>query len=125
MKEFLFSEDVRRNPYPWYDELRRAAPVFPLDGGRVWLVFGYDAVKHVLHDTDTFASAVTPPGARTAQWMIFTDPPRHQRLRGLVAAAFTPRAVAALEPRIREIARELLAARIACVFADGRSPCCD
>jgi cytochrome P450 len=36
------------------------------------------------------------------------DPPQHNRYRKLVIQAFTPRAIAALEPRIRAIARESL-----------------
>src|SRR5436309_14974142 len=43
-----------------------------------------------------------------AQTMLTTDPPDHERLRGVVAKAFTPRSIAALEPRVREIADELL-----------------
>ncbi len=38
------------------------------------------------------------------------DPPDHTRLRGLVNRAFTPAAIAAIEPRIRAIVDELLAA---------------
>jgi cytochrome P450 len=37
------------------------------------------------------------------------DPPDHSRLRRLVQQAFTPRRVAALEPWIRQIARDLIA----------------
>jgi cytochrome P450 len=40
--------------------------------------------------------------------VISADPPDHTRLRNLVNRGFTPRRVAALEPRIREIARECL-----------------
>ena len=36
------------------------------------------------------------------------DPPEHRALRRLVSAAFTPRTVAGLEPRIREVTRRLL-----------------
>jgi cytochrome P450 len=36
------------------------------------------------------------------------DPPRHRQLRSLVSQAFTPRMVAQLEPRIREIVTGLL-----------------
>ena len=36
------------------------------------------------------------------------DPPEHRSLRRLVSAAFTPRTVAGLEPRIRQVTRELL-----------------
>jgi len=40
--------------------------------------------------------------------MLGQDPPEHTRLRGLVNQAFTPRIVRRLEPRMHEIARELL-----------------
>jgi hypothetical protein len=40
--------------------------------------------------------------------MIFTDPPRHTKLRALVAKAFTSRAIEALRPRIADIARRLI-----------------
>jgi cytochrome P450 len=69
----------------------------------VWLVFDYGGVKRVLSDHDTFSSSVPAP-----QWFIFFDPPRHTRLRALVTRAFTPRSVANLEPRIRELSRGLL-----------------
>jgi cytochrome P450 len=65
-------------------------------------------VKRALNDADVFGSAVAPPQARTSRWMIFSDPPRHSHLRALVMRAFTPRAVAALEPRVRELSRGLL-----------------
>jgi hypothetical protein len=40
--------------------------------------------------------------------MMLLDPPRHGQLRALVNRAFTPRRVAALEPRIRALARDLV-----------------
>jgi len=40
--------------------------------------------------------------------VIAADPPDHTRLRHLVNRGFTPRRIAALEPRIREIARDCL-----------------
>jgi cytochrome P450 len=45
--------------------------------------------------------------ARTPS-MLRTDPPDHTRMRRLVSKAFTPRAVAALEPRIVKIVDELI-----------------
>ena len=42
--------------------------------------------------------------------IIRMDPPAHNRHRKLVISAFTPRMVAALEPRVRELARESVAA---------------
>jgi cytochrome P450 len=40
--------------------------------------------------------------------MIFMDPPRHDELRRLVSRAFTPRRVASLEARIRELCAQFL-----------------
>jgi cytochrome P450 len=36
---------------------------------------------------------------------LFRDPPDHERLRGLVQRAFTPRRIAELEPMVRELSR--------------------
>jgi len=41
-------------------------------------------------------------------WFIFSDPPSHTKPRTLISQAFTPRVVANLEPRIRELSRQLL-----------------
>lgn len=103
----IFSDDIRRNPYPVYDQVRRASPVRYVPEMRLWFLFDYDSVKRALTDHDTFSSRNGP-----ADWMVFLDPPRHTKLRALISQAFTPRSVAALEPRIRGFARELLNQRI-------------
>jgi cytochrome P450 len=41
-------------------------------------------------------------------YIIEIDPPLHDRIRGLVTRAFTPRRIAELEPRIQAIATELV-----------------
>jgi cytochrome P450 len=103
----LFSPEVRRNPYPAYNHLRTAAPLFHEPQTGLWMVFDYDGVKRVLADHDTFSSRCGP------DWLLFKDPPRHARLRTLIAAAFTPRAIAGLAPRIRELSQTLLDRSIA------------
>src|SRR5207244_11353645 len=67
-----------------------------------WMVFDYEGVKRALADHDTFSSKYGP------EWLIFADPPRHTKLRALISQAVTPRSVANLEPRIRELVRGLL-----------------
>ena len=104
----LFSESFRRDPFPAYERLRSAAPVLhePMTG--LWLLSDYDGVKRALTDHEAFSSMVSPPPSKPSQWLIFMDAERHTKLRALVSRAFTPRAVAALEPRIRQISRGLL-----------------
>jgi cytochrome P450 len=101
----LFSVAMRRNPYPVYEQMRRTSPVHyvppPFDG---WMIFDYASVKRALNDHAAFSSRVPAP----PHWFIFSDPPNHTRLRALISQAFTPRVVTNLEPRIRQLSRELL-----------------
>ncbi|WP_067827911.1 cytochrome P450 [Actinomadura kijaniata] len=94
-----------------YAELRRRAPVAEVttpDGRRAWLVTSYDAAVAALTDPRL---TMTPPGGGTAgDTTLFQDGEPHTRLRGLVAKAFTPRSVAALRPRVREMADDHVAA---------------
>ena len=100
----IFSEAVRRDPYPLYSQLRAASPALrvppPFDA---WMIFDYEGVRRVLTDVETFSSQVPAP-----PWFIFLDPPVHTKLRGLISRAFTPGVVAGQEARIREISRTLL-----------------
>jgi cytochrome P450 len=99
----FISAEMRRNPYTVYDQLRSASPVVHDPQANLWMVFDYDGVKRTLNDHDAFSSRYGP-----AEWIVFMDPQRHTKLRALIAQAFTPRSVANLEPRIRELSRTLL-----------------
>lgn len=102
-------ERLRQNPYPVYSAMRRFRPVLHDRMHDVWLLFDYESVKRALNDHAAFSSAVTPPGGgSTPDWLIFHDEPRHAKLRRIIAQAFTPRSIAALEPHVRELSRELL-----------------
>lgn len=104
----LHSDDMRRNPYPVYDQWRSVAPVFHDPQSDFWMLFDGASVKRALNDLDVFSSRAAPPGGGALDWFIFFDPPQHTKLRALILRAFTPRSVANLEPRIRELSRELL-----------------
>src|SRR5678810_386176 len=101
----FFSDEVRRDPYALYEQMRKHSPVFhvppPFDA---WLVFDYDNVRRVLSDHALFSSRVPAP----RHWFIFYDPPQHTKMRGLISRAFTPRMVTNLEPRIRDLSSQLL-----------------
>jgi cytochrome P450 len=103
-----FSDDVRRDPYPLYTHLRRAAPVAPVPGTSMWMVLDHDGVRRALSDAESFSSNVSPARGLSFEWLLFMDPPRHDHLRAIVSKAFTPRSIAALEPRVRAISGELL-----------------
>src|SRR5262245_31437864 len=106
----LFSDDMRRNPYPAYDLMRGLSPAFYLAPLDLWIIFDFEGVKRALVDHDAFSSALSHAAAigNPGEWFLFFDPPRHTTLRNLIAKAFTPRVVANLEPRIRALSRQLL-----------------
>jgi cytochrome P450 len=111
----LFSDEMRRNPYPAYDRLRPASPVLHLAPFDLWMILDFEGVRRALTDHVAFSSDLShvPGQGNPGEWFLFFDPPRHTRLRGLIAKAFTPRVVADLEPRIRELSRQLLDAALA------------
>jgi len=120
------SEEFLREPGPLYEQLRTQGPIHHVRlpaGLRGWLITDYTVAKQVLADPtirkdvhqirriiDTTHPGVHAMGSDMAEHMLNTDPPDHIRLRRLVAKAFTPRSVAALVPRIEQIADELIAA---------------
>jgi cytochrome P450 len=94
------------NPFPWYAQMREAAPVVFRNGA--WHVFGYADVQRVLSDYEHFSSQRGGGGDPLSASIISIDPPRHRQLRALATLAFTPRTVAQLEPRITAITNDLL-----------------
>lgn len=119
-----FTDEIARNPYPSYEMVRADGPVCYRALYQQWFVSGYDEVKAILASDDVVVGAqidvlldtrpyskLSPKAAYLFRhFLLVTDPPDHGRLRSLVAKAFTPRRVAALEPRVGAIAAELLAA---------------
>jgi cytochrome P450 len=103
------------DPYPVFRELRREEPVHWCTGAGYWAITKYDDGLRIHRDPETFCSGqgMTMRGGeledvKDVDTLITIDPPRHTRQRQLVSRAFTPRAVADLEPRIRTIVDELL-----------------
>jgi cytochrome P450 len=100
---------------PQWSKQRQEAPVRLDEQTQMWKLLDYDTVFRVLSDPGTFSSdftGLTPVQEdfetfRTGMFVAM-DPPDHRKLRTLVSQAFTPRTVAGLEPRIRDITRDLL-----------------
>jgi len=102
------SPALRADPYPVYEELRRKDPVHRMRLQDAWLLTDYADVDMVLRDTRRFGNAGRDFGYIPQVSMLDLDPPEHTKIRRLVAHGFTPRSVAALEPRIRETVAVLL-----------------
>ena len=108
-----FDPDVRYDPFPLYARARREHPVYAHEGLPLVSVFRYDDIQAILKDPTPWSNFFPPPPgvelrADLPPSMLLQDPPEHTRLRGLVNQAFTPRIIRRLEPRMEEIAHELL-----------------
>jgi cytochrome P450 len=105
------------DPYPTYRALREQAPVHRLPDGSFFLT-RYDDLVQVYQDTATWSSDkkvdFRPNFGASLLYehhttsLVFNDPPIHTRVRKLLAPAFTPRALRALEPRIEALVDRLL-----------------
>lgn len=120
---------TRANPHPMYAQMRREAPIYEGTGSlgmnTFWFLTRYEDVQTALkhphlgrdirtnlpqeHVRKYFSEDPDPRFAVLNYHLLNQDPPNHTRLRALVHKAFTPKAIAALTPRIHAIADELLA----------------
>jgi cytochrome P450 len=112
----LSSPDFVADPYPAFRTLQAAGPrwlPFASMTGSSWVFSRYDDVVAILKELRTgkdFARLVPEEQLWALdRSMLFRDPPDHTRLRSLASQAFTPAAVRDLEPRIAQIAGDLLA----------------
>src|SRR6516165_6869992 len=119
-----FSDDFQQCPFPALAALRRTSPVQELIEPGWYIVTTMDLVREVLTDPNRFSNQVsrrTPPPPEIAgqvaeiraqgypyvPTLLLNDPPLHTRYRRLVQRAFTPRALAWMEPLVADVAEEI------------------
>ncbi len=114
----LLSERAVQDPHGVYRELRERAPVTWLPEHHAWFVATHSGVEAAFRDLRLSSDRLTPLEARLSPsardvlgetfallrgWMVFHDPPAHERLRGPLRRAFTPRTVEGLTPAVGSI----------------------
>ncbi len=122
-----FVDAYHQDPITPLAQLREASPVHPMTEPGWFVVTTRELAIEVLNDPARFSNRVSrrtqPPAEVAAQvaalraqglpympTLLMSDPPVHTRYRGLVQRAFTPRALAWMQPLIAEVAAELAAA---------------
>lgn len=127
----IWGQATRNNPHPLYKQMREKDPIFRVIDGlkqTVWFFTRYEDSVAMLRDKRIIKNlrrnlapdvlekrfgGVDPSGVPQMfeainQHMLNQDPPDHTRLRSLVHKAFTPARVRDLQPRIEQIADDLL-----------------
>jgi cytochrome P450 len=105
-----YSPAVDADPFPAYRRLRDEHPCFWSNEAQMWILSRYADIVSAGQDWQTYSSAkgnlMTELPGRAGATLGTTDPPRHDRLRGLIQHAFMKRNLESLSEPIRGIARE-------------------
>jgi cytochrome P450 len=110
---------AKADPYPLYESVRARGLVRSKLGP--WVTASHATASAILRDRRFSSSPAHQRGYRPPAYppgdpraglpdddLLTLDPPDHTRLRRLVSGAFTPKAIAALEPFIRDATGRLL-----------------
>lgn len=120
----LQREEIRVNPYPFYEQLRNHDPIHWDEEMGFWVLTRYVDIDSLYTDerfsraqglmrgfarlTESEQKIAAPVYHSFSQTVFYADPPYHTHLRGLMNHAFTPRRVERLRPTIQRIVDELL-----------------
>ncbi|ONH30872.1 cytochrome P450 [Pseudofrankia asymbiotica] len=110
-----YDVEIDTDPYPVWKRMRDEAPLYHNDRHGFYALSRWDDVDEALVDHRTYisgkgsvlelikAGTLIPPGMVLAE-----DPPIHDLHRALLSRVFTPKRMAALEPRVRELTARTL-----------------
>ncbi len=120
----LQREEIRANPYPFYEQLRNQDPIRWDEELGFWVLTRYADIDSLYTDerfsraqglmrgfqrlSESEQQIAEPVYQSFSKTVFYADPPYHTHLRGLMNHAFTPRRVERLRPTIQEIVDELL-----------------
>jgi cytochrome P450 len=107
--------EIDSDPYPIWKRLRDEQPLYFNEKYDFFAVSRYEDVERCLVDWQTYSSAkgsvleIIKSGAEMPPGLfIFEDPPDHDLHRGLLSRVFTPKRMAAIEPKVRAYAARTL-----------------
>ena len=107
-----FDIQIDIDPHPLWKRMRDEAPLYRNEKYTFFALSRYDDVEKALVDWDNFRSGKgstlemilagieMPSGS-----ILMEDPPRHDVHRGLMSRVFTPKAMLAIEPKVRAFCR--------------------
>jgi cytochrome P450 len=120
--DIILDPERRGELYPYYHRLRELAPVHPttaLNNEQAFVLTRYQDIDSVLRNPHMFSdqrgAEIFNTGRSGEKFyrmmrrlLLYLDPPEHDRIRALLARAFTPRAVELRRPRVQQVVDDLL-----------------
>jgi 4-methoxybenzoate monooxygenase (O-demethylating) len=106
-----FSRESVRNARAVDDRLRELAPVVRLPRENITMLARYEHVAAGLRDWKSFSSTSRPwhdPNSVRPELLLTDDPPKHTRVRAVVANVLTPRALSPMAEAFRRDARSII-----------------
>ena len=118
--EPFLSEAFQTDPAAVVARMREEDPVHFIEGLGAWIVTRWDDVRElftsddVTNDRRAWEHSTLPPEGTAARWLAENSffaaaPDQHARMRRLVAAALTPRAVRRMEQQVRDVVEQFAA----------------
>ena len=105
-----FSDEVLKDPFVFYKDLRETCPVhkhedftYPL-----YTTTKYDDVTAMLTNVELWSSHYGQMPRYSVEGCLKSDPPGHTWYRKLIQKSFAPRHVAAMEDEISQLVKELV-----------------
>lgn len=106
-------------PLNWYNRMIEENPVYFEERTDMWHVFTYNNAQQVLKNYEYFSSDVPSAepdvmekkkesGSLSVLSINEADPPDHRKIRSIFSTAFTPKSIRTWEPRIKQIAQDLV-----------------
>jgi len=124
----IFADEVIADPHAWYRALREADPIHWNERYQVWFLTRYEDIVWMIRNNELFSSAVIKNDPRPpyppidpadmhlfeparqfrSEMLVEQDRPEHLEHRKVMRGFFTPRAMEAWRPFIRNAVKELL-----------------
>jgi cytochrome P450 len=110
-----FDIEIDKDPHPLWRRMREEAPLYHNEKYGFYALSRFDDVEPGLVDWDTYRSGkgstlevILANVDLPSGMILMEDPPEHDVHRGLMSRVFTPKAMNAIEPKVREFCARTL-----------------
>jgi cytochrome P450 len=110
-----FDIEIDKDPHPLWHRMRDEAPLYHNEKYGFFALSRFDDVEPGLVDWDTYRSGkgstlevILANVDLPSGMILMEDPPEHDVHRGLMSRVFTPKAMNAIEPKVREFCARTL-----------------